>query len=210
MVDILRRGLGRIIHWASRPPRRQFATCGAHVAIHEPFYCNDSERIFLGDHIYIGNACVFNASGGIRVGSGTGLGPHVHIYSGNHHFMDGDYLPFDQKETMEPVDIGPNCYIGGDAIIVPGVTVGEGAIVAAGAVVTRDVPPGAVVGGAPAKIIKQRDMERYYQLKAEGKILFAVVGLPGRYPRIFTNKVPVQWYRDAGLEPPPETASASA
>ena len=200
--SIVRRGLGRFLRWAMQPPRRPFATCGASVIIHEPFTCNNPERIFIGNHIYIGGGAVLNAFGGIRIGDGVNIGPFLHVYSSNHRYDDAEYLPFDQREFLLPVDIGCNCWIGGDVVIVPGVTVGEGAIIAAGSVVTADVPAGALVGGVPARVLKQRDMERYHRLKAEGRILNAAVGLPGRYRRKTIGTVPAEWYRQAGLPVP--------
>ena len=70
---------------------------------------------------------------------------------------------------LRPVRICQNVWVGANTLVAPGVTVHEGAVVAMGSVLTKDVPAGAIVGGNPAKVIKYRDMERYERLKAEGK-----------------------------------------
>ena len=79
-------------------------------------------------------------------------------------------LPYDDIYLVEDVHIGKNVWIGADVTIMPGVHIGDGAVIAACACVTKDVPKMAVVGGCPAKIIKYRDEERYHELEQEGKI----------------------------------------
>jgi maltose O-acetyltransferase len=202
MLELMRRALGRAIRWTLRPPPRRYATCGRHVVIHEPFSAYHTERLFIGDYVHIGAHSVYNASGGIRIGDNTLAGPFVHIYSSTHSYDDDDALPFGARESARPVDIGPHVWIGGDVIITPGVTIGEGAVVAAGAVVTADVPPGAVVGGAPAKILKHRDMEHFAELKARNRMHMAVYGLPGSYTSQLSGGIPDRWYVDAGLPVP--------
>ncbi|WP_442862504.1 DapH/DapD/GlmU-related protein [Bacillus sp. USDA818B3_A] len=80
-------------------------------------------------------------------------------------------IPYDLKNIRKPIIIEVNSWIGQRAIILPGVTIGEGAVVGAGSVVTKDVEPCSIVGGNPAKHIKYRDKDVYYKLKNEGKIL---------------------------------------
>ena len=79
-------------------------------------------------------------------------------------------LPFDEKVIVKPVVIKENVWIGSHCLILPGVEIGEGAVVGAGSVVTKNVPALAVVGGAPAKVIKWRNEERYNILKDKNKI----------------------------------------
>lgn len=173
--------------------------------MHEPFDAFSAERLFIGDYVHIGAHSVYNAAGGIRIGDNTLVGPYVHIYSSNHRYEDDDALPFGEREYGKPVDIGPHVWIGGDVVIVPGVTIGEGAVVAAGAVVVQDVPPGAVVGGAPARILKSRDMKRFAELKTQGKMYIALYGFPGTHTPKRSGQVPLEWYRAAGLPIPPES-----
>lgn len=131
-----------------------------------------SENIEIGDNVYIGPESYIFAQGGISIGSGTILGPRVTILTNNHHY-DGEDLesvPYDGKNILAKVTIGENVWIGANTSIVPGITVGEGAIIAMGSVVTRNVPKYAVAGGNPAEVIKYRDINRYEELKADSKI----------------------------------------
>lgn len=127
--------------------------------------CDRSVRIFhpeylhLGQYIYIGPNCVLNAQGKIRVGDGTIFGPEVVVLSSNHDFRIGNLLPYDIYEIERPVFIGAGVWIGYRALIGAGVHIGDGAVVAMGAVVTKDVAPGHVVGGNPARIMSERDPE---------------------------------------------------
>ncbi|MBQ3769783.1 MAG: hypothetical protein II866_12450 [Prevotella sp.] len=88
------------------------------------------------------------AAGGITIEDGVMIGPNVRIVTDNHDFQNRMVL------RCKSVHIGRNAWIGVGAIILPGVTIGENAVVAAGAIVTKDVAPNAIVGGNPAKFIK--------------------------------------------------------
>jgi len=204
--EILRRGLGRFFRWAIQKPAPRFATCGPHTNLVDRLDVFHPERLFLGDYAHIGSHCVFNACGGIRIGDNTFLGPFVYIYSSTHNYDDGQAIPFGLHEYARPVDIGPHVWIGGNVVIVPGVTIGEGAVVGAGSVVTKDVPAGAIVGGAPARILKQRNMEIYADLKARAMTYGKLYGRVGEMSPHFEGGVPAEWYRAAGLAVPPEAA----
>lgn len=121
------------------------------------------KNIFLGNDVFIGKCASFIASiSRIEIGNKVLFGPNVTIRGGNHstHIIGklmADYTLEDKlKIDDEPVIIDEDVWIGTGAIILKGVHIGRGAIVAAGAVVTKDVPPYAIVGGVPAKIIKYR------------------------------------------------------
>lgn len=117
------------------------------------------EKITLGRYSRVSKDCYLNGQGGITIGDGTILGPNVTILSSTHRHQQTKYLPYDEFDEFRPVTIGRGAWLGFGCMIVPGVTIGDGAIVAMGAVVTRDVPAGAIVGGNPATILKQRDAE---------------------------------------------------
>lgn len=115
-----------------------------------PFYTDFGKNIKVGRNVFINSGCCFQDQGGIEIGDGTLIGHQVVIATLNHDpdpEKRGDMFP-------RPVKIGAKVWIGSHATLLPGVTVGEGAIVAAGAVVTRDVPPRSVVAGVPARVIK--------------------------------------------------------
>lgn len=128
------------------------------------------ERVEIGSHVYIGPKALIAADGGLTIGNGVIIGPSVTILTSTHRYEGAEALPYDSVTLLRPVVIEPNVWIGANVSLVPGVRIGEGAIVAMGAVVTRDIPAGAVVGGNPARILKQRDMEHYAKIKASGHI----------------------------------------
>lgn len=130
------------------------------------------ERIELEEYVHIGPGAKFSAAGGITIKRGTIIADNVEIRTANHHYDGEDLngLPFDEVAICKPVEIGENVWIGTRALILPGVTVGEGAVIAGGSVVTKDVEPLAVVGGNPAKVLKYRDKDVYYKLKKQDKI----------------------------------------
>ena len=105
--------------------------------------------------MFINTGCRFQDQGGIVLGDGALIGHNVVLATLNH---DEDPT---KRHILHPAPLilGKNVWIGANAAVVPGVTIGEGAVVAAGAVVTRDVPPGVVVGGVPARILKRIETE---------------------------------------------------
>lgn len=120
------------------------------TTIFPPFYTNFGQFTTLGKNVFINHACSFLDIGGITIEDDVLIGPRVNITSENHP-LD----PSDRKALIpKPVHIKRNAWIGAGATILPGVTVGENAVVAAGAVVSRDVPPNTVVAGIPAKVVK--------------------------------------------------------
>ncbi|AUD00397.1 sugar O-acetyltransferase [Spirosoma pollinicola] len=120
------------------------------TAIFPPFYTNFGRSIRLGKNIFINHACSFLDIGGITIEDEVQIGPRVNLTSENHP-LD----PTDRTTLIpRPIVIKRNAWIGAGATILPGVTIGENSIVAAGAVVSRDVPPNTVVAGIPAKVVK--------------------------------------------------------
>ena len=116
-----------------------------------PFYSDCGKNIKIGKRVFINSGCCFQDQGGIEIGDDVLIGQQVVIATLNH-----DLQPKRRASmTPKPVKICNKVWIGAHATILPGVTVGEGAVVAAGAVVTKDVPPNTVVGGVPAKVIKE-------------------------------------------------------
>jgi acetyltransferase-like isoleucine patch superfamily enzyme len=110
--------------------------------------------IRIGRESLIGEFCVIRGTGGVRIGDRVYLSPMVHIYSNSHVFDDPDVCFIDQGITTLGVTIEDECWIGAMAAILDGVTVGHNSVVAAGAVVTKDVPPHSLVAGVPARVIR--------------------------------------------------------
>lgn len=126
---------------------------GEECHIEAPFRCDYGYNVSVGDGFYANYDCVVLDVCEVEVGAGCLLGPGVHIYTATH--------PLDPEtratgaEYGEPVRIGENVWIGGRAVVNPGVTVGDDAVIASGAVVTGDVPEGVVVGGNPATVVRE-------------------------------------------------------
>lgn len=121
-----------------------------------PFYTDCGKNIRLGKNVFINSGCRFQDQGGIIIGDGVLIGHNVVLATLNH-----DVDPQKRSDMFPaPIRIGKNVWIGAQATVLPGVTIGDGAIVAAGAVVTRDVPANVIVGGVPAKIIKKIEVNQ--------------------------------------------------
>ena len=149
--------------------RIPFAARGVNVEIVPRCRFENPEHIRIGNHVFINSGAAFHGVGGLWIGDNISFSPNVQIHTSNHRY-EGDALPYDRYSILRPVRIESHAWIGANALICPGVTIGEGAIVAMGSVVTRDVPPLALVGGNPARVIKQRDTARFERLKAAGAL----------------------------------------
>lgn len=115
-----------------------------------PFYSDFGENINIGKNVFVNHACSFMDRGGISIEDNVLIGPKVNLITTNHPIN-----PAERRSTVSlPIVIKKGAWIGAAATILPGVTIGENAVVAAGAVVTADVPPNTIVGGIPAKFIK--------------------------------------------------------
>ncbi|MFG6321860.1 MAG: sugar O-acetyltransferase [Lachnospiraceae bacterium] len=115
-----------------------------------PFYTDFGKNITIGKDVFINSECHFQDQGGIEIGDGALIGHNVVLATINHDLSPKE----NRKNHYAPIKIGAHAWIGSNATILPGVTIGDWAVVAAGAVVTRDVPAMTVVGGVPAKVLK--------------------------------------------------------
>ena len=133
--------------------RERLAAVGEGAVLRPPFHCDYGFNIHLGRDAFLNFGCVILDVAEVEIGEGAQIGPSVQIYAADH--------PRDAAQRREglefgrPVRIGPFAWIGGGAIILPGVTIGEDAVVGAGSVLTRDVPPGAIVAGNPARPLQK-------------------------------------------------------
>jgi maltose O-acetyltransferase len=128
---------------------------GEGVWIEPPFYCDYGSNIVLGDRAYMNFDCVILDCAEVSIGAGTMLGPAVQIYAATHP-LDAAARAEGQEYSL-PVAIGADAWIGGAAVILPGVSIGDRCVVAAGAIVTKDVPDDVVVAGNPARIVRRLD-----------------------------------------------------
>lgn len=134
---------------------RLFGSVGEGLWIEPPFYCDYGCNIAIGDRVFMNFNCVILDVCEVHIGDYTMFGPGVQIYAATH--------PLDwrvRRQALElgrPIHIGTDVWVGGGAILCPGVTVGDRAVIGAGAVVTKDVPANAVVAGNPARAIRHVD-----------------------------------------------------
>ena len=150
------RGKHSVIHRSARmdtPPYRKFSL--GDYSVIESFACinNAVGDVIIGDHTRIGlhNTII----GPVTIGSHVNLAQGITVTALNHNFEDSDKRIDEQGVSTTPVIIEDDIWIGANAVILPGVTIGNHSVVAAGAVVTKNVPPHSLVAGVPAKIIKQ-------------------------------------------------------
>lgn len=122
------------------------------VRILTPFICDFGNRVKFGKGVFINHSAILSASGGIELEDGVMIAPGVRIATINHDMNDRHTI-----YTYGKVTIRKNAWLGMNVTVCPGVTIGKYAVVAAGAVVTKDVPDYAVVGGVPARIIRMQD-----------------------------------------------------
>lgn len=133
----------------SPPLAALFAGHGENCLIEAPFHCAYGLNISLGSNVYLNAGCTILDTAPVTIGDGTMLGPNVQIYCAQHH--KDRTLRAQGLEIAYTVTLGSDVWIGGGAIILPGVSIGDGAIVGAGAVVTRSVAAGQTVAGNPAR-----------------------------------------------------------
>jgi len=150
----------------SAEARRVAASCGAGLKVNHPSRFSPFCR--FGDNCNFNGMTVLGG-GEVSFGNNFHSGENCRIITHNHNFDHGEAIPYDSTYITKKVTIEDNVWLGDSVIVVGNVTIGEGAIVGAGAVVTKDVPSGAIVGGNPAKLIRYRDMDHYNRLKAEGR-----------------------------------------
>jgi acetyltransferase-like isoleucine patch superfamily enzyme len=165
-------------HGSGRVLLSEIAQLGSGVVIEDGVLIFHPESIEIGDHVYIGHQtilkgyyknkmiigegswigqqCFLHSGGGLRIGRNVGIGPGVKIITSHHSDEELAKPILHGQIKFAEVVIEDNCDVGAGAIILPGVKVGRGAQVGAGAVVTRDVPRNAVVAGVPSKLLRMR------------------------------------------------------
>src|SRR5699024_86665 len=132
--------------------KQLYGSTGSNHSIEDNFHCDLGYNIHVGDEFYAGYNCVILDMGEVRIGDNCMLGPNVGIYTAGHSIE-----PLDRNKSgyTIPIKIGNDVWVGGNCVILAGVTIGDNSVVAAGSIVTKDVPKNTVVAGNPAKIIKE-------------------------------------------------------
>lgn len=130
-----------------------FGSIGENTFIEPNLRCDYGYNIHVGENFYANFDCTFLDVCEIRIGMNCFIAPGVHVYTATHPLNPHERIS--GTEYGKPVNIGNNVWIGGRAVINPGVNIGNNVVIASGAVVTKDVPDHVVVGGNPARIIKQ-------------------------------------------------------
>jgi len=133
------------------------ASIGKRCTFYPGVWIAPGKNLFLGDDVDLAMGVLITTSGGVEIGDRTLIGYRAQIISANHSVPKGRGNIFGSGHDKAKVSIGKDVWVGGNSMILPGITIGDGAIIAGGSVVTKDVSPYTIVGGIPATIIKERD-----------------------------------------------------
>jgi len=131
---------------------RLFGRCGANVWVEPPFYCDYGVHIRVGDRVYMNFNCVILDCAMVTIGDDVMFGPAVQVYAASHPLNAAERIK--GPELAAPVTIGARCWIGGGAILLPGVTIGENTTIGAGSVVAKDIPANVLAVGNPCRVIR--------------------------------------------------------
>ncbi len=132
--------------------QKLFGAIGAGSVVRPPFFCDYGKYIFAGRKLFVNYDCVIIDCNEVRIGDNVLLAPKVQIYTANHPFESE--LRRAELEMALPVVIGDDVWIGGGAIICPGVEIGSGTTIGAGSVVTKSIPPNVLAAGNPCRVIR--------------------------------------------------------
>lgn len=143
--------------------QRNAAKCGEGLTVNGEVK-GDLSILHLGDHVNINPNAVIMGKASIYIGNYFHCGMNMTLISSNHNFK-GEKIPYDHSHIAKEIVIKDCVWLGHNVIVLPGVTIGEGAIIGAGAVVSKDIPDLAIAVGNPIRVIKYRDSEHYNALK---------------------------------------------
>lgn len=149
-----------------RLERTLFGKAGQNLYVNPPISVDYGCHITVGDNFYANMDCIFLDVNRVTIGNNVMVGPRVGFYTAGHPIVAD--IRIEDLEFGSPIVVEDNVWIGGSAVILPGVTIGKNAIVGAGAVVTKDVPANSIVGGNPAKVIRMindQDRQKWEQAK---------------------------------------------
>lgn len=150
----------------TRKAKRIVAQYGKDLRVNAP--CDLTENTFLGDNVNF-NGMSIRGGGKVTIGNNFHSGTDCIFLTDVHNYDKGNAIPYDDTYLVKDITIEDNVWLGTHVIVLGGVTIGEGAIIQAGSVVTKSIPAYAIAGGHPAVPFKKRDIEHYETLKKEGK-----------------------------------------
>ena len=127
------------------------------------------QHLSIGEGCFIGGNSIIDSRGGIKIGNYSSLGVNALLLSTDHRYVGVETIPFDDVRVIKPIVMGDFVWGGANVSIMPGVTIGDGAILGLSCVITEDVPPMAIMVGNPAKIVSYRNIEQFERLRKEGK-----------------------------------------
>ncbi|MCT1191274.1 sugar O-acetyltransferase [Lactococcus lactis] len=147
--------------------RQVFGKTGDNLYVTPPFQVDYGRHVEIGNNFYANMDCIFLDVNKIKIGNNVMVGPRVSFYTAGHPI--DPQIRIEELEFGLPITVEDNVWIGGSATILPGVTIGKNSIIAAGAVVTKDVAANTIVGGNPAQLIRAINEEdkRYWNKKKE-------------------------------------------
>jgi maltose O-acetyltransferase len=143
--------------------RSLLGSLGTGVWIEAPFYCDYGVNIHIGNNCFVNYNCIFVDNNRITIGDNVLIGPAVQLYTATHPLLPDDRIIVDNPQNplqtryvtrALPISIGDNCWIGGGALIMPGINIGPGTTIGAGSVVTRSVPDRCFAAGNPCRVIR--------------------------------------------------------
>lgn len=148
------------------------------VLFQRGFYVTNPEMISIGSNCNFAQRVFITGGGGVTIGKWVGFGPDTKVWSVNHRFEDPDRPWMLQGWEKKPVTIEDDVWLGANVFVMPGVTIGRGAIVSAGAVVSKSIPPYALVGGNPGRVIGWRKKPARTSTEADGRETAAAMEVP--------------------------------
>lgn len=143
---------------------------GKKSSLHNNVVITHPSRVYIGENSIIQSNTIISSIGGVHIGNYVGIGYDTILISFNHNYLESKTIPYDNGVILKPIIIRDYAWIAWRAVILPGVEIGEGAIIGVGSVVTKNVPSLAIVSGNPACVIGYRSKEKFENCKIEGLI----------------------------------------
>jgi acetyltransferase-like isoleucine patch superfamily enzyme len=145
------------------------AACGDGVVVRTPISIGNPAGTSIGDGVAINPGFASKGHGELTIGAFTHFGFNVTILTADHRYEGATEIPYDLERIARPVTIGVACWFGDQVVVAPGTELGDGCVVAAGAVVSGSFEPYSVLAGAPAKVVKTRNADHFEALRAAGR-----------------------------------------